>query len=100
MGSVFTAARTRLLVVTTDSPRKNRGISERLGLTMPILSDPHGVILKRLGMWDSRWKITAYGYYLLDPQLRVVSRQRGYWGVSEAAVAELLEELPAAGGPR
>ncbi|MCZ6627650.1 MAG: redoxin domain-containing protein, partial [SAR324 cluster bacterium] len=92
----FTAAHTRLVAVTTDSPQQNRAISRRLGLTMPILSDPHGEILKKLGMWDSRWKITAYGYYLLDPKLRVVSRQRGYWGVSNAAVAELLQELPAA----
>ena len=98
MGPVFAAAHTTLVVVTTDSPRKNRKISRRFGLTMPILSDPHGVTLKKLGMWDSRWKITAYGYYLLDPQLRVVSRQRGYWGVSEAAVAELLEELPSTAG--
>ena len=50
-------------------------------------------------MWDSRWKIAAYGYYLLDTDLRVVSRQRGYWDVSGKEVANLLKMLvlPTAG---
>lgn len=84
------AARTRLIVLTTDAPAQNLRIAERLDLSMPILSDPGGAVLKLLGMWDARWKITAYGYYFLDPALRVISRQRGYWDASGLELAKLF----------
>lgn len=88
------AARTRLIVLTTDAPARNLRIAQRLELTMPILSDPEGAVLKRLGMWDVRWKIAAYGYYLVDPNLRVVSRQKGYWDAGDLELTKLLTMLP------
>jgi peroxiredoxin len=87
------AARTRLIVLTTDAPAQNLRIAKRLKLSMPILSDPGGAVLKQLGMWDARWKITAYGYYYLDPTLRVISRQRGYWDPSEQELAKLFDGI-------
>ena len=96
MKTLFEDANTQLVVITTDSPAKNRRIAGGMGLSMPILSDPKGEVLKALGMWDPRWDIAAYGYYLLDGGLGVISRQRGYWGVDRDSVMELLQELPAA----
>ncbi len=96
MTALFEDANTQLVVITTDSPAKNRRIAAGMGLSMPILSDPKGVVLKTLGMWDARWRISAYGYYLLDRGLEVISRQRGYWNVTPASVRELLQQIPAA----
>ncbi len=96
MRSLFKEANTRLVVLTTDTPEQNRRVAESLGLTMRILSDSQGNILRKLGVWDSRWNIASYGYYLLDPGLRVISRQRGYWEADEAGVRTLLMQLSAA----
>ena len=92
---MFDRFNTELIALTTDAPGKNLRIARRLGLKMPILSDRKGEVLKRLGMWDARWRIAAYGYYLLDGNLRVIARQRGYWDVDEESVTDLLGKSPA-----
>ncbi|MCZ6645981.1 MAG: redoxin domain-containing protein [SAR324 cluster bacterium] len=95
MRSLFKKANTRVVALTTDTPEQNRTIAVRLGLTMRILSDSQGIILRKLGVWDPRWEISAYGYYLLNPGLRVISRRRGYWEADEAGVRTLLKQVAA-----
>ena len=96
LAGLIAAARTRLVVLTTDAPAQNLRIAKRLGLTMPTLSDPEGAVLKPLGMWDARWRITSYGYYFLDAGLGVISRRRGYWDAGAQELVKLFEMLPPA----
>ena len=44
-------------------------------------------------MWDERFKIARYGFFLLDRRLNVVSNRRGSWSASEATKAFFLEQI-------
>ena len=88
----FEQAGLRIVALTTDSPEQNLAVAEGLELSIPILSDPEGRILKKIQMWDSRWKIAAYGFYLLGPDLEVISHHRGFWDTSEEARKFFLDK--------
>jgi len=89
----FERAGLRIVALTTDAPEKNLRIVNRLRLSITILSDPEGRILKKIGMFDSRWDIASYGYYLLGPDLRVISHYKGSWETTERAKAFFLEKV-------
>ena len=92
----FDRAGIGIVALTTDSVAKNRRISERLAITFPVLTDPGGAVLKKLDMWDPRWRIAAYGFLLLDPALRVIKKRRGHWRASPKVTAWFLEQFAAA----
>lgn len=87
----FEAVNARIIALTTDEPAKNNRIANRLKLTIPILSDGDGALLKKLGMWDTRWKITDYGFYVLDKELNVLAHSRGVWHVNDEIVQRFIE---------
>lgn len=89
----FEQADLRIVVLTTDSPPKNLRIVQQLKLSIPILSDPDGRVLRKIGMWDSRWKIASYGYYLLGPDLSVISHFKGRWRTTENAKQFFLAKI-------
>ena len=90
----------RIVALTTDSPEKNRRIARKLKLSFPILSDPDGRVLKKIGMWDSRWSIASYGFYLLDSDSRVLSHYKGNWDTTEPAKQFFLKKAREnSGGP-
>ena len=88
----FDRAGLRIVALTTDSPEQNLRIAERLNLSIAILSDPDGRNLKKINMWDARWKIASYGYYLLDGELNVLSHYKGGWNASEEAKLFFLKK--------
>ena len=82
--------------MTTDSVDKNLSVADGLGIEFSILSDADGTVLKALKMWDQSWKIAQYGYFLLDPDLRVVSNRRGNWEPTEAVKRFFLNHITGA----
>lgn len=91
----FERAGLRIVALTTDSPQKNLRVFNRLSLTITILSDPDGRILKKIGHFDSRWDIASYGFYLLAPDLRVISHYQGRWETTEKSKAFFLDKVRA-----
>ena len=89
----FERAGLRIVALTTDAPAKNLRVAKGLKLSIPILSDPQGRILKKIGMWDSRWDIASYGFYLLAPDLGVISHYKGSWETTEASKAFFLDKV-------
>lgn len=89
----FKRAGLRIVALTTDSPEKNLRVFKRLELSIPILSDPEGRILKKIGHFDSRWDIASYGFYLLAPDLQVISHYRGSWEITEKSKAFFLDKV-------
>ena len=94
----FDGVDARIIAITTDSPTKNGRIAKELEISFPILSDPEGKVLKQLDMWDARWKISAYGFYLLDKRLRVIARRRGYWKPNAKTLGWFIEQFESANG--
>lgn len=91
--SEFSGLSTRVVAITTDSVAKNERIAQRIHITFPILSDPDGSTLMDLGMWDDRWKIASYGYYLLDENLNVVNHRRGSWKPTDRVKAFFMKTI-------
>lgn len=91
--SAFSGISTRVVAITTDSVAKNKRIASRIHITFPILSDPDGSTLMDLGMWDDRWKIASYGYYLLDESLNVVNHRRGSWKPTDRVKAFFMKTI-------
>lgn len=90
----FNRAGLRIVALTTDSPEQNLRVAKRLRLTIPILSDPQGRILRKIGMFDSTWNIASYGYYLLGPNLGVISHYKGSWNTTEDSKTFFLGKVP------
>lgn len=89
----FNRAGLRIVALTTDSPEQNLRVAKRLKLSIPFLSDPRGRILRKIGMFDSTWNIASYGFYLLSPDLRVISHYKGSWDTTEASKAFFLQKV-------
>ena len=62
-------------------------------LTFPILSDSDGETLKALDMWDERYKISKYGFTLIDGRLAVLGHRAGPWSPSSEVKAYFLRRV-------
>lgn len=93
----FEKAGVRIVALTTDPPEKNLRVFKRFGSSITFLSDPDGRVLKQIGMWDDAYKIAAFGYFLLGPDLKVLRAFRGVYDPNDEAKATFLAAVAAAG---
>ena len=89
----FRGANLRIMAMTTDSVAKNARIAKRYNLTFPILSDSDGETLKARDMWDERYKISKYGFTLIDGRLAVLGHRAGPWSPSSEVKAYFLRRV-------
>ncbi len=88
--AVFDRAGTRIVALTPDPPAKNLRIAQRLGISFSILFDAGGAVIRGLDLWEPRWNVASHGFYLLDEEMGVVRRHRGYWRVTPETIQRIL----------
>jgi peroxiredoxin len=69
----------KLVALSADAPAAHAKTIADLHLPFPILTDPDGVALKKLGFWMPRSDQPLPGVWWLDPCGKIVQRYEGRW---------------------
>jgi len=62
----FEHRKAQVVGVSVDSILRNATMVEKLDLPFPLLSDPHGAVMKRYDVWDAEAKIAIPSIVVID----------------------------------